>query len=278
MPDVSQRAQDAGTSPTARRLVHVGWGAAAVVYATVAWLVLQMALGSASEEASSSGALQYVAQQPAGKIALFVLAVGLLAFAVGRVLEVTVLATEKIDAKDKAQGALMAVVYAALAFSAFSIAVSAGSGGSSGGGAEQKGSAVLLGLPGGRFLVAIVGLAVIGAGGYEIYKGSQKAFLDTLHCEQMPDWLRTATTPLGLFAYITKGLIFVLLGGFFVLSAIRYDPDKAEGLDGALRDVATAPAGRWILAFVALGMLSYALMCALESRYRKLGTSASGLG
>lgn len=271
-------AQQAGRSETARKVVLVGWAAKGVVYLALAYLVLQMAFGSAPQQASTTGALEYIAGQGPGRIALIVLGVGLLAYAVGRILEVTTLAGPGIEAKDKVVAVVLAVLYTSLAVTAFSIVGLAGSSssGSGGGSNEQQGSAFLLGLPGGRYIVGAVGLAIIAFGAYQAYKGVQKAFLGTLRTSEMSQGERTAITRIGTAAYLTRGAIFALLGYFFVASAVTYDADEAKGLDAALREVAEQSWGQVVLALIALGLLAYAVFAFVESRYRRVGSSATG--
>ena len=273
-----RRAERAAGGDTARTLVLVGWAAKAVVYLGVAWLVYQMATGTASEEASTSGALKLIQDATGGRLVLIVLGIGLLLYAVGRILEVTTLATGQIEKSDKAQAAVMSVVYLALAISAFTAAgISTGGGGQGGGGSsQQQGAAVLLDLPFGRILVGLVGLGVIALGAYTIKKGVEKEFLPTLRTGEMSSTVRTWSERIGVAAYVTKGLILGLLGWFLLQAAITYDSQKAVGLDGALQRVAQADWGKALLLAVAVGLLAYALFCALEARYRKVGVSAGG--
>lgn len=273
-----QAGQQAGRSETARKVVLVGWAAKGVVYLALAYLVLQMAFGSAPQQATTTGALQYIAGQGPGRITLILLGIGLLAFAVGRILEVTTLAGPNIEAKDKAVAAVLAFLYTSLAITAFSIVGFAGasSSGSGGGSSEQQGSAFLLGLPGGRYIVGAVGLGIIAFGLYEIYKGVKQAFLPTLRTAEMSSGMRTAVTRIGTAAYVTKGAILALVGYFFVLSAVTYDPDEAKGLDAALTEIAQQSWGQVVLALVSLGLLAYAVFAFIESRYRRVGSSATG--
>lgn len=101
--------RQAGRSETARKIVLVGWAAKGVVYVALAYLVLQMAFGSAPQQATTTGALRYIAGTAPGRIALIVLGIGLVAFAIGRILEVTTLAGPGIDAKEKAKAVVLAL-------------------------------------------------------------------------------------------------------------------------------------------------------------------------
>lgn len=273
---MTNAAQQAGRSETARKIVLIGWAAKGVVYLALAYLVLQLAFGSSSQEASTNGALSLIAGTPSGSITLVLLGVGLLAFAVGRILEVTTLGGPQIDGKDKVEAVGLAMVYVSLAVSAFSIVISAGSSGGGGGNSAQKGSGVLLGLPGGQFLVGLAGLAVIGAGVYSIYKGIKRDYLGTLRTGEMSSGVRSATEKLGLAAYLTKGATLALVGVFVVQAAVTYDPDKARGLDGALKALADESWGPYVLTLVALGFFAYGLFGFLEARYRRIGSSATG--
>ena len=276
--DAVDAAQRAGSSGAARLLVHVGWAAKGVVYLALSWLVLQMATGSASEQASSQGAMRYLAGTGPGGLALGAVAVGLLAYAVSRVLEATTLATPQIGAKEKLEAVGFTVLYGALSVSAFMLLL--GSGSSSGSGSdeqEQKGTAFLLGLPLGRLIVGALGLAVAAGGVYAAVQGLRCQFMGTLRTGEMGRRLCAVTRPLGRTAYVVKGAIFVLFGSFLVQAALTFDPDDAKGLDGALREVSQAPAGQALLVATAAGLLAYALFCLLEARYRRVGSSVSGL-
>ena len=268
--------KQAGRSETARKVVLVGWAAKGVVYLALAYLVLQMAFGSSSQDASTTGALKLIAGQTHGRIALVVLGLGLLAYAVGRVLEVTTLAGPDIDTKDKVTAGVLAFLYTSLAITAFGLAGIGGGSGGSGGGGEQQSSAFLLGLPGGRWLVGLLGLAVIAFGAYQGYKGVQQKFLPTLRTGEMSSGLRSATTKIGTAAYVTRGVILALVGFFFISSAVQYDPQEAKGLDAALQEVSQQSWGPVVLALIALGLLAYAVFAFLESRYRRVGSSATG--
>ncbi len=277
MSQVAQGAKSAGRSETARKVVLFGWAAKGVVYVALAYLVLQMAFGQSSQEASTTGALRLIAQEAPGKIVLVVLGLGLIAFAVGRVLEVTTLATPQIDGKDKATAAVLAVIYTSLALTAFSIAGLAGSSSAGGGGgSEKQGSAFLLGLPGGRWIVGLIGLAVIAVGLHQAYKGVKQEFLGTLRLGEMSAGMRSAVEKLGTAAYLTKGAILALVGYFFLQSAITYDPDEAKGLDAALQEIAGETWGQVVLTLVAIGLLAYGVFAFVEARYRRVGSSASG--
>lgn len=187
----SKDARHGTRSGTARNVVLVGWAAKGVVYLALAFLVLQMAFGSAPQHATTTGALHYIARTAPGSIALIVLGIGL-AYALGRIPEVTTLARPQIDGKDKALATLLALLYTALAVTAFTIVGLVGSSGSSArtGGTQEQGSAIILGLPGGEIIVGVIGAVAIAVGVLQAYKGIQKRFLGTLRTGEMSTRVR----------------------------------------------------------------------------------------
>jgi hypothetical protein len=64
--------------------------------------------------------------------------------------------------------------------------------------------------------------------------------------------------------------VFGLIAWFFFKAAVDYDAEKARGLDGALRKLATAPYGRWLLGIVAAGLFAYGVFCLIQARYREV--------
>jgi hypothetical protein len=52
-----------------------------------------------------------------------------------------------------------------------------------------------------------------------------------------------------------------------VWAAIAYDPDKASGLDGALRTVLDVPFGKILLTLVAIGLVAFGVFCFFRARY-----------
>jgi hypothetical protein len=55
-----------------------------------------------------------------------------------------------------------------------------------------------------------------------------------------------------------------------MIAAVKYDPNKAKGLDGALKTLAGQPYGKWLLGLIALGFLAYGMYGLAESKLRRL--------
>ena len=86
----------------------------------------------------------------------------------------------------------------------------------------------------------------------------------------MPTGSRRIVWFLGTFGTAARGVVIALTGFFLVRAAWDYDPSKARGLDGALRNtVADSDTGRLLVAVVAVGMVAFGLYCYAEAAWRR---------
>jgi hypothetical protein len=123
---------------------------------------------------------------------------------------------------------------------------------------------------GGRWLIGLVGLVVVGIGvGLAVF-GLMKKFEEHLNTGQMSARTRTTVRRLGMAGYTAKGVAYAIAGVLLVVAAATYDASKARGLDGALRTLATASYGPWALSLVALGIAAFGVYCFFQARFRKV--------
>lgn len=81
---------------------------------------------------------------------------------------------------------------------------------------------------------------------------------------------RTWAIRAGRVGYGARGVVFALMGVFFIQAARQADASEARGLDGALEALRDQPYGPWLLAAVALGFVLYAVYMGVEARYRDI--------
>ena len=77
---------------------------------------------------------------------------------------------------------------------------------------------------------------------------------------------------LRLIGYIVKGAAFAIVGGLFGWAGITYDPEKAGGLDDALRTVNRAPFGAGLLTLMAFGLACFGICLFAWARHPKVST------
>ena len=160
-----------------------------------------------------------------------------------------------------------AVVYAALAVSAALFALGTGSSSSQ---SQEQATTGVLTRPGGRVLVVVAGLAIIGVGIAGIIKGIKKSFIEEINTSSMPPTARTGVLRLGQVGYIAKGIALSVVGGLLTYATLTFDRQTAQGLDGALQTILAQPFGKFLLTAVALGFVAFGLFAILQSRYRRM--------
>ena len=131
-------------------------------YGIIAVLAIKLALGDGGKTTNQQGALKTLAGQPLGKVLVVVLAIGLFGYAAWRLVRAVVGhgPESSDDTKERIGGAVDGLVYAGLFVTA--VKILAGSGGSSG--SPDKAAGGVLDWPGGRWLVILAGIVLVGVG------------------------------------------------------------------------------------------------------------------
>jgi len=265
------KAEQAGDSATLEVLARGGLVAYGVVHLLICWLALQLAWStSSSKSADPSGALKTLADQPFGRILLWLVAVGLVALALWQASE-TIWGYRHLEGAKRVRSRLTsgakAVIYAALGVSAASVALGSGASSSQ---SQQQATSGVLALPGGRVVVVVTGLIIVGVGVAGVVKGVQESFAEEIDTSPMSAVAQKAVARLGKVGYIAKGVALGLVGGLLGYAALTFDRQKAPGLDGTLQTILAQPFGRFLLTAVALGFLAFGLFALLQSRYRRM--------
>lgn len=271
--DVKNAAHGAASSPWMEGLARAGLVAKGLTYCIVATLALKVALGRGGDVEDRPGALQAIAESTFGRISLAALAIGLAGYAIWRFTQAALGRTletgEREGALKRIGSAARGVLYAWLAFLCAELVFDADE--PSGQGKDEKEiTARILDWPAGRWIVAGAGLAVIGAGIWNVYRGLSQKFRDDLKEGQISGGERPWYTAMGVFGHAARGVVFALAGVFIVRAAWEYDPQEAIGLDGALAKLANAEYGPLLLGVVAAGLFSYGLFCLVQARYRRV--------
>jgi hypothetical protein len=258
-------------SPWIERLARVGYLAYGLVYVLVGGLALRTAFGGGDQATGQKGALRSILLAPLGRGLLFMVALGLLAYAAWRLFQGVM---DPEDEGREAKGIVQCfdhlingLFHAALALSAGQLAP--GSGGRSGGSPDDW-TATPRFLPFGRWLVVAVGAAIFGAGLYRFYKVYKTDFRDELKTGDMSFREKRWTAHAGRLSYAARGVVFEMIGVFLVQAALQADPDEHRGLGSALETLACQPLGLYILCVVAAGLVAYGAFMFVMARYRRI--------
>jgi succinate dehydrogenase/fumarate reductase cytochrome b subunit len=267
----SGKAEQAGDSTSLEVVARAGLIAYGVVHLLIGWLAVQIAWSASdSKSADTSGALKTLADQPFGKVLLWLVAIGLVGLALWQASEAIWGYRNREGAKrvrKQVTSGARAVIYAALGVSAASVAL--GSRASSSQSQEQATSGVLA-WPGGRVIVLVTGLIIIGGGAAHVVKGVEKSFAEEIDTSSMSPVASEGVARLGQVGYVAKGVALGLVGGLLSYATVTFDRQKAQGLDGALQTILAQPFGRFLLTTVAIGFLAFGLFAMLQSRYRRM--------
>ena len=263
-------ASRAADSKPLEYLARGGFVCYGIIHLLFAWLALQVAVGHPAKEGDQSGALQSLAGHGYGKVMLVVIAVGMVGLALWQAFEAAIGESgprTKAALAERVINGVRAIVYLWLAWTAVKVlrGVNANMAGN-----QQKNSSQLMGQPGGRWLVGLIGLVIVGVGIGLFAYGYTKKFLKRLNTSQMNPSVRKSTRRLGIFGYVAKGVAYAITGVLVVSAAVTYQPNQARGLDSALKTLANHAYGNWLLAVIAVGFAAFGVYCFAQARYRKV--------
>ncbi|MCW2916604.1 MAG: hypothetical protein JWN52_4672 [Actinomycetia bacterium] len=263
--------REAAASRWMRWLARAGLVAHGVNYILIGILAVQIGFGAGGKEADRTGALQAVARHTGGTLVLWLLAVGFAGLTLWRL-------AEAVYGQAGPQGHKASKRVASLARGIFYgfvcvgvVGFLMGTGGQSSSNDQSKDlSAKLMSHPGGRWLILLIGLVVVGAGIVMVVGGVRKKFLERLNLSGLSSRSRRVIETLGTVGVAARGSVFGVLGVFLVVAAVTFDAKKAQGIDGSLRKMATTPLGPWLLIAVALGLVTFGVYSCCEARWRNV--------
>ena len=255
-------------------LARFGYVAKGFIYGAIAVLALLTAFSAGGGKTTgTSGALQTISQQPAGKVLLLSIAVGLLGYALWRlILAVKDPENQGTDASGlfSRLGHLMSgLVYLGVAANAALLVFGGGSSGGSDS-SKQDWTAMVMKQPFGRWLVGLGGAIAIGIGFYRIYKACKTKFRKELNLNELDRTQENWLVNISRVGIVARGVVFVMIGFFLLQAAHQYNPQKVKGLDGVLSNLVQQPFGKILLGLMALGLLSYAVYLVILARYRRI--------
>lgn len=268
--DVRDGIKQAAGHPWFHRMSRVGLVARGLLYLLIGWIALQVALGGGGEEADRQGALQTVAGKPGGLVVVWLMAAGFAALALWQFAEAVY--GRPVPDGDKPTERLASAARGIMYSAGFAgtLAFVFGHHGKSSDQQSKTLTARLMGEPGGRWLVLAVAAGFVVWGAVVIVSSVRRKFLEELKTAEMSDAARRVVQPLGIVGNGARGVLGLAVGAFLAHAAVTFDPGKARGLDGALREFADTPAGPWGLAAVAAGVLTFGLYSFCEARWRKV--------
>lgn len=255
---------------SARALARFGLASRAIIYLTLAVLMVELAVTGRNGETDQGGALRDLGATTIGTILLGVFAAGALCYSAWRWSEAAFGARwAHLSAADRTKAFVEGACYLPFGVMAFAVA----------GGhqrrAKQAGtyrsvSAHVMQTGAGQLLVGAVGVVIVLVGCYLISEGPRRSFADNLDLSDASKATRRLTLVSGVVGSVTRGAVFALAGVLVVVAAATATPSKAGGIDSALRAVAHVPFGRFVLVLGAIGIAAFGVFAIAEARWRKV--------
>ncbi len=272
--DVKRAGQKAAFNPLMEALTRLGYGVRGLIYITMGLLAVQVALGKGGALASPQGAIAAIGKQPAGLILLWVVLVGIIAYALWGVVRAV------FDPLQKGHNLKGLLARFGFLVSAFGYAIMVwptygyimGKSQTASGSQTQKFIASIMAMPWGRWAIGILGLAVLAGGLYQIYLGFKSDFDRQFQTYALTPKEVKLTTDVGRFGTSVRGVVFALVGALIALAAYQANPSQPVGMDTALATLMHQPYGIWLLGIVAVGLVAfgfYSILCALWFRLKR---------
>ncbi|MFY1632631.1 DUF1206 domain-containing protein [Solwaraspora sp. WMMB335] len=268
--EAHRAAHQVGNSRWLESLARFGFIGYGVVHLLVAWLAVQIAFGRSAADGDQSGAMRTLAQQPLGRILLIAVAVGLAAMALWQAIEAAgghQAEQGRRRALERVLSAGRTVVYLSFAWTAGQVLRHADADTA---GQQQAASERVMSAPGGQWLVALAGVVVLVVGAGMVFNGVTQRFAKHLKTRTMSARVRRFTCRLGMVGYLAKGVAYGTAGLLVVIAAVRFEPERARGLDAALHTLREQAYGSILLCLVAVGFAAFGVYCFAQSRYRKV--------
>jgi hypothetical protein len=266
----------ARTSDTLAWAVRGGLVGYGVLHLLVAWVAVRLVLTPAKGTVSGQGALAQLADGRPGRLTLFVMAVGFAGLVVWQLIAAVVGFRDR-DARwrrgvERLGALCRAAVWSYLALTTAELALEGGSGG----GSPSATTATVMAWPGGAWIVALVGVVVIGVGVGLAAFGWCVGFLDQLDTSaRSQDRRRVPIVVLGRVGYVAKGVALVVIGTLLAWAAWTHDPDKSAGLDRALYELVGGRWGKTAILAIAVGLSCFGVFLLARARHLNRGSLTS---
>jgi hypothetical protein len=269
-----EKAEEIVRTPLVKRLAQLGFYTKGFIFIVVGAIALLVALGERGGEelTDPQGALERIARGSSyGKIVLIIFVVGAIGHGAWNILRG---AADVDDAGKSFAGIVKRIAavcigffYWFLALKAWQLVFSPEMRGET---IQKTLTSVLLALPLGALLVGIIGLSIVGVGIQQCYAGISGQFQETFRVREMTRARRLMITILGWFSFVARGLLFGLIGYFFIVAAFEANAADAIGMDGALLALAQSSYGKALLFAAATGLICHGVLSLFEARYRRI--------
>ncbi|WP_199609039.1 DUF1206 domain-containing protein [Flocculibacter collagenilyticus] len=253
-------------------VARAGYGAKCVVYSILGLFTILAAYGSAStEDVSKENVFKEILSQPFGRLLLTILATCLFCYTSWRWIQGLLNPEGLENNKPKAIFTrafyfISGLLYASIGILAVNMLLGSNDKNSS---TSQSMAGRLMQEAWGQWLVAALGGVIVIFALLQCKHAFKVDFMDKFVTDDMSSHEKNITRKVGILGFGARGLVYCIVGGFFIQAAILHDPNHAGGLKEALDTLLAQPYGIWLLGLTGSGLLAFGIFCGFEARYRK---------
>jgi hypothetical protein len=255
-------------------LARVGFLVKGVLYVVIGALALQVAARAGGRVTGTRGALTTVLGQPFGRTLLLVAAIGLLGYAVWRVLQGLFdpdrLGHDWRGLAIRASFVALGIVHAALGWQAFRLynGLSSAPAGTS----EREAATEAFQWPLGDWLVVLAGLGLIGFAVQQVYAAITCRLERNLDVEAMRREAGEWAVGLSRFGVVARAVVFAILGWAIAVAGWFRDPSEVGTMASSLSTLAGQPGalGSWLVGVTAAGFVAYGFYEIIHARYLQI--------
>jgi hypothetical protein len=260
-------------APWLSTVARIGLAAKGIVYcliglvATMAAFQMRGGAGNTDKE----GVFRLVLQQPAGKVLLAVITLGLLCYCVWRFLQCFFNTSHKDD-DAKGYGKRASYLFSGLTYLFVTLLAGKmllGNGGS-GGNSRQELVQQLLSKPGGQYMVGIAALILAGIGVYQIIYGYSEKYKKHINRQELDADASRALLRAGKVGYIARGIVWLVIAFLFLKAALHANAREAGDTSSAFQFIQHGPYGTYLLSGLAFGLICYGVMNFIRAAYERL--------
>jgi hypothetical protein len=264
-----------GTRPAAAAVeaaARIGYLARAAVYASVGAMALLAALSLTPSAKGAVAALEAWRDWPLGVAFLWLIGIGLWAFAGWRLLaaglDLEGCGRSAKGAACRIGQAASALTYGGLAVSTFGLLDALEDlGETDDQAATRRAVDQALEMPFGDLLVIAAGLLILGCAVADLVRAAVERFGRRLDSDRKT---RAWAVALARYGYGARGVALAPIGALLVTAGLDARASQARGLGGALQMLGEAPFGQAILALTGIGLIAFGAFAVAEALLLRL--------
>ncbi|TGN62362.1 DUF1206 domain-containing protein [Paracoccus liaowanqingii] len=246
-------------------LMRAGYTGKGLVYLAVAGISLY-SIWRGGQAQDTSSALGWLETTWGGGSILFVILLGMVAYALWRVLDA---AYDLEDYGSEAKGIVARLgmlvtggIHLGIGVVIFTLLF--------GGGSSEEGSSIpryvgmVMGWPGGRWIIGLAALLIVGAGAHYMRQGWTNEYRKHLQASRFT----TRWNPILKAGLIAHGVVVGVVGLLFLFAAWRANPQEAGGTGEAFSWLSGQVYGQMLVIGICVGLLGFAVFCFVNAAYR----------